>query len=418
MINNEAKTREWTTASLEDENSFEFLNGLWTGKKPPFSKAIVIRNTNFSNNGRIDHSKIAVLDVETKQLEKRTLQNHDIIIERSGGGPKQPVGRVVLFEQTTNDMPYSFSNFTSVIRVIDKNKFDPRFVFYYLHSFYGEGKTDELQRRTTGIRNLDFNSYKNSINFPDFNIDEQKKISKILTTAQDAIAGQEELIEKLKKLKKSMMQHLFTHGTKNEPTKMTEIGEIPESWEVKTLEEVAEKPKYGFTDSASKRGNVRFLRITDIQENGVDWDKVPFCNCANPKNYLLKDKDIVFARIGATTGKSYLLRNPDNAVFASYLILVRPKEINSVFLYYYFQTKAYWSQIDSQKKNNLKGGVNGSILSKLLVPSVSVDEEQKLSDILESIDQKIEPAQAKLLAYQKLFKTLLHELMSGERRTL
>ena len=89
----------------------QFYNGLWTGKKPPFRKAKVIRNTNFTKDCKLDLSDVVELDVEIKQLEKRKLEFGDIILEKSGGGPKQPVGRVVLFER--NDADFSFSNFTS-----------------------------------------------------------------------------------------------------------------------------------------------------------------------------------------------------------------------------------------------------------------------------------------------------------------
>ena len=96
--------------TLENPNFFDFGNGLWKGKKPPFRKVTVIRNTNFTDSGKIDYSNVAVLDVEEKQFEMRSLRLGDIIIERSGGGPKQPVGRVVFFDNKNGD--YSFSNFT------------------------------------------------------------------------------------------------------------------------------------------------------------------------------------------------------------------------------------------------------------------------------------------------------------------
>lgn len=102
--------------------------------------------------------------------------------------------------------------------------------------------------------------------------------------------------------------------------KETEIGLIPQDWKINTLGEISLKPQYGFTDSASKEGNAKFLRITDITENGVNWENVPYCYCPEEKieAYLLQDDDIVIARIGATTGKSYLIKNPPKCVFASY----------------------------------------------------------------------------------------------------
>lgn len=403
MKNNKTNNQVCKLISLEDENYFEFLNGLWTGKKPPFSKAIVIRNTNFSNNGKVDHSKIAVLDVESKQLENRTLQNHDIIIERSGGGPKQPVGRVVLFEKETDDMPYSFSNFTSVIRVKDKKKFDPIFVFYYLFNFYKEGKTDKLQRRTTGIRNLDFNSYKNSVILPNLNTDEQKEISKILTATQDAIAGQEELIEKLKKLKKSMMQHLFTHGIKNEPTKMTEIGEIPESWGVEELGNV-----FKFSSGKSRPQNT--------SKNKTEMNIYPVYGGNGILGYssenLFQEQKLIIGRVGEYCGCVEITKNnswiSDNALYS--------KEISkNIDINFYKFLLSFWNL---NRFSNKMGQplVTQGILSKVNIPEVNLEEQRKISSALITLDKKVESAQEKLSAYQKLFKTLLHELMSGERR--
>ena len=75
----------------------EFHSGLWKGKKPPYVHVGVIRNTNFTKDGRLDEDDIAFLDVELKQFDNKKLKFGDIILEKSGGGPKQPVGRVIIF---------------------------------------------------------------------------------------------------------------------------------------------------------------------------------------------------------------------------------------------------------------------------------------------------------------------------------
>jgi restriction endonuclease S subunit len=246
---------------------------------------------------------------------------------------------------------------------------------------------------------------------------EQRKIAHILNTVQKAIEQEDNLIRTTTELKKALMQKLFTEGTRGEPQKETEIGLVPESWEVIHLIDVCEKPQYGFTDSAAKEGNAQFLRITDITEFGVNWNEVPFCNCPDYKNYELKNGDIVFARIGATTGKSYLIKNPPKSVYASYLIRIRCKdEILPEFLINYFETEQYWSQINARKGDNLKGGVNGSILSKLFTPKPSLDEQEKIASIFIILDKKIAFALSKKQTLTALFKTLLHELMTGQRR--
>ena len=98
----------WTYRKLGDV--CDVINGLWTGKKEPFINVAVIRNTNFTKDCKLKLDDVAYLDVETKQFSSRKLKPGDIIIEKSGGSEKQPVGRAVLFDISDGD--YSFSNFT------------------------------------------------------------------------------------------------------------------------------------------------------------------------------------------------------------------------------------------------------------------------------------------------------------------
>ena len=107
---------------------------------------------------------------------------------------------------------------------------------------------------------------------------------------------------------------------------------------------------YGYTESASNEPiGPRFLRITDIQDDRVDWERVPYCRIEGvdlPK-YRLASGDIVFARTGATTGKSFLVEEPPEAVFASYLIRLRllDKTLLPEFVSLFFQTAGYWKSI-------------------------------------------------------------------------
>src|ERR1039458_8383491 len=172
----------WKTATLNEV--CEFYNGLWKGQKPPFVTAGVIRNTNFSPDGALNDKEIAYLEVEERKLEKRKLEFGDIILEKSGGGPKQPVGRVVLFNKT--DGVFSFSNFTSAMRVRDPKQLDFLFLHKVLYWTYISGKTAAIQSHSTGIRNLDADAYKAiAIRMPP--LAEQQRIVAILDQAFEAI---------------------------------------------------------------------------------------------------------------------------------------------------------------------------------------------------------------------------------------
>ena len=156
-------TQMWQTVKLDDVCQFQ--SGLWKGKKAPFVKACVLRNTNFTASGKLSYHNVAELDVEKKQFENRALKFGDIILEKSGGGENQPVGRVCVFEKTDGDLPYTLSNFTSFIRVKNKSVLDYRFLHKVLYFMHAAGKTEPMQRFSTAIRNLQLTQYKNIVLF-------------------------------------------------------------------------------------------------------------------------------------------------------------------------------------------------------------------------------------------------------------
>lgn len=168
-----------------------FSNGLWKGKTNKKSLARVIRNANFTKDCKIRTDNVEEILVDNSQLEKRKLKKGDIILEKSGGGPTQPVGRVVYFDIDGDN--WSFSNFTSLLRTNNEIILS-KYLWYVLKHLYDQGKTIALQTQTTGIRNLDFESYKN-IDIPIIELEKQKKIVEELDRYQKIIDGAQMIID-------------------------------------------------------------------------------------------------------------------------------------------------------------------------------------------------------------------------------
>ena len=200
------------------------------------------------------------------------------------------------------------------------------------------------------------------------------------------------------------------------------LDQLPSDWQLSMVKETCEKPQYGYTETASSEpvGPI-FLRITDIQDSGVNWDTVPYCVCDEEKRkkFKLEENDILVARIGATTGKSFLIRKCPEAVFASYLIRLRAKSIDPEFLYYYLNSENYWRQINANKGDKLKGGVNASILAGIQLARPPLAEQRAIASVLAKVQARIE-AQRRIVAALKELKAatmakLFREGTRGER---
>ena len=163
--------------------------------------------------------------------------------------------------------------------------------------------------------------------------------------------------------------------------------EIPESWEWTTIGEIALSILYGVSESAKDSGNYKLLRITDIQNNKVNWDSVPFTNYDENKAqpYLLQDGDILFARTGATVGKSYLVEGLiQPSIYASYLIRVQTSSlILPSYIKFYFESGYYWEQISLSSVGIGQPNVNGTTLAALSIPIPPYKEQLRIASAVE-----------------------------------
>jgi type I restriction enzyme S subunit len=165
--------------------------------------------------------------------------------------------------------------------------------------------------------------------------------------------------------------------------------ELPESWVWVRLRSICNTIHYGFTASVSQNGNSKLLRITDIQDNKVNWQTVPFCSVTEKESatYKLNNNDILIARTGGTIGKTYIVDNLiERAVFASYLIRAVPNSnLFPPYLKFYMESPFYWQQLIKKSMGTGQPNVNGESLKLLLVPLPTLKEQKEIVKVLESI---------------------------------
>ena len=158
-----------------------------------------------------------------------------------------------------------------------------------------------------------------------------------------------------------------------------------------SISEICDHPQYGYTASAEVIANgPRFVRITDIKGGDINRDTVPYCTCDEPGNYIIKAGDILVARAGSI-GKSFLVSDvPEIAVFASYMICLRTQNGTLPdYVYWFFQSQQFWLQIASFDRGSAMSNINGKMLSELILPKVSQNEQISISNFLQTFHKKL-----------------------------
>jgi len=208
------------------------------------------------------------------------------------------------------------------------------------------------------------------------------------------------LLERIKKEQKSSKSKGKTtaHNTHYEEELPFNI---PENWVWCRLGEITKIIQYGVSKSAKSEGLYRLLRITDIQYNKVIWENVPFTDIKekDAENFILENGDFLFARTGATVGKSYLVEDlVEKSVFASYLIRISLLPNNNInYIKYFFNSEFYWQQISEKSIGIGQPNVNGTSLKKLFLPLPPLAEQHRIVEKIEHIFAVLEELEENIL---------------------
>jgi type I restriction enzyme S subunit len=299
-------SENWENVKLK--NIFSKINGLWTGKKEPFVEVKVYTMTNFTKDSFLNKAKEPREVVASlSQFEKRKLQKGDILVEKSGGGPNQPVGRAVLFD-IDNDENNTFSNFTTRLRINENftDKVSPNFIHHFLRLKYIDGETEKFQKNSTNIRNLQLDEYlEQSFSFPP--LPEQQRIVSILDKAFAAIdkakANSKRCLSLSKDLFESYLQGVFDPSARSGQGK-------GEGWEVKSLKELTTKIGSGATPRGGQKSykaeGISLVRSMNVHDSEFRERKLAFIDEKQAKELngvTLQENDVLLNITGASVAR-------------------------------------------------------------------------------------------------------------------
>ena len=249
----------------------------------------------------------------------------------------------------------------------------------------------------------------------------------MLWKIQTAVKIEDAIVRNARDLKKSLLRRLFTHGLRGEPLKETEIGPLPESWNVQPLSEVRDFLQYGTSQRCelSVKG-FPVLRIPNVVRGKIDTSEIKYADMAAKaaENLRLSRGDLLFVRTNGQreyVGRCAVYKGePPNALFASYLIRARlfTDRVNPDFMQAYTMTDAGKSFLSGRSHGAADGkfNINTQTIDSTLVPVPSPHEQREIADILQTVDRKIDIHESKKRSLQDLFKTTLHKLMTAQIR--
>ena len=272
------------------------LSGEWGTDDENGNGIPVLRTTNFTNEGVVNYDNVVTRTITKKNIEEKYLRPGDIIIEKSGGSDKQPVGRVIYYDGPENT--YLFNNFTGLLRVNNKRLWLPRYVFYSLFANYRKGGTREYENKTTGLHNLKTDVYVSRYEVVDAAYEQQKQICERLDIIAGIIRLKKQEMQMLDALIRARFVEMFGDPKINE--KNWNKGVIADYFEVKGGKRIPKGMDYSVVVT-----NHPYLRATDMKNETILDDDIHYIGedvFQHIKRYTVQGGDIYLTNVGVNLG--------------------------------------------------------------------------------------------------------------------
>ena len=377
-----------------------------------------------------DTGDLTLRHYDMKIIQKLKLQHNDILIEKSGGGDKTPVGRSVIFDKCYVAI---FANFMDRIRC--RNFVFPMYFQYILVTFYKNNYTKNYINQTTGIQNLDLTSMfsKEQIYLPP--LLEQQKIADYLDKKCEkidtAIDNQKQIIEKLKEYKQSLITETVTKGL-NPSVQMKDsgiewIGFIPEHWEMAKFKVILLKKvdNRGRTPELSDNENdIPLIEVNAIGGKYPDTNLIKkYISQESHDKYIrddLKTGDIIVTTVGATIGKCSVVPQSFNYCIAQNLVAYRVNEKNyPLFWSYYFKSQTFQTMFFQYDKGNTINNVKISNMEQGYIVIPTFKEQKEIAEYLDKkcnqIDEAIKQKEETISKLEEYKKSLIFECVTGKK---
>jgi len=377
-------------ASIKDLISKK-ISGEW-GSDPSTDKCVgVIRTTNFTNDGRLNLDKLALRDISDSKVNSKKLIHGDVIIEKSGGSPAQPVGRVVYFD-VNDDKTYLCNNFTAILRPTDS--IFPKYLFYGLFFLHLSKRTLAYQNKTTGIINLQLDRYltNEKLNVPSF--DEQKTIVEMLDQADSLRQKRKQTISLLDKYLESKFLEMFGEPLEN-----------PKGFPIESIDVAIKEIKSGWSalgeNRAANNDEFGVLKISSVTSGIFRSNENKFVANIGQKKLVTPQKgDLLFSRANTrelVAATCVVDSDYKNLFLPDKIWKINPniKVANSWFLHYLIRNESFRDKLRARAT-----GTSGSMLNisqqkflstKCYLPPLEL--QNNFSDIVELI----QPIRAKML---------------------
>ncbi len=338
----------------------------------------VLRTTNFTNEGFVNYDNVVTRTITKKNLGEKFLRAGDIIIEKSGGSDKQPVGRVIYFDGPENT--YLFNNFTGLLRVKDQNMWFPKYVFYSLFANYIKGGTRQFEHKTTGLHNLKTDDYISRFVVNDAAYNEQISICCNLDRIWNIIQLRRSELEKLDELIKSRFVELFgdleinTKGYDKEP--LQKHADVLVGYPFKSE---------GYTEEG-----VGIVGGYNLMQGFIVWEDCKYWPDTEGFDlYLLKDGDIVMAMDRPWVNGGFKIATVDKEHLPALLIqrtaCIRGKDVEQEFLYSLLNS--HWFADHCNITGSLVPHISNKDINSFEIILPPIEEQKAYAEFVRQVDK-------------------------------